>query len=141
MKLNFNEMDVNVVDTVVPAGKYRMRVKGFEHCVAKTGAKQLRCDLEVLDHPEFDGMDKREYFQLETKCLWKLMLFIKAVTDIGHLEGNEVEIESIMFEDLLERCVGETLFINYGVEEFEGLERNFFRRFSKVRTVSPEKEA
>lgn len=142
MKLKFNQKQNRFHDVVVTPGKYRMRIKGFEPCIAKTGTKQLRCDLEVLNHPEFQGVEKREYFPLTNKGYEWLQNFIEAATDTSHLGDDEIETDSILFEDLLERCVGEAIDICYKVEIYEGLERNEMRRFSKAKNAeSPEKEA
>jgi len=132
LTINFNEVDAVATDTVVEAGKYRMRVIGFETSMAKTGMPQLRCDLEILDHPEFEGSMKREYFPLDENAIWRIRQFLKAVhPDVSKLK-DEVRVDSVVFEDLLEDCKGESLFICYGVEEFEGLEKNFSRRYIRL---------
>lgn len=141
MRIDFSDVPEGSGDTVVPAGKYKMQVKGFEPCVAKTGKKQIRGDFEFLDNPEFEGLEKREYFNIDENSLWKLKRFMGALIDTKSLKSKEMEIDSIVFQDLLEDCVGKALFINYGVEEYEGLERNISRRFTKIKDVtSQEKE-
>jgi hypothetical protein len=134
LTINFNEEDPIVVDTVVPAGKYRVRVTGFEKTKARTGTPQVRCDLEVLGHPEYDGCTKKEFFPLDENSLWKMKQFIRATyPDVSQLK-DEVKVDSIIFDDLLEGCIGESLFICYGLGEFEGMDRNFSRRYIRLET-------
>jgi len=143
MTVRFDEVDAVATDTVVPAGKYRMLVNGFEKSKAKTGTPQIRCDLEILDKPEFEGCEKREYFPLDEKALWRIVQFIKVLTDTSKLKDREVDVNSIVFDDLLEGCIGKSLNICYGVEDYEGMEKNFSRRYLKQEGEDspPEKKA
>jgi len=129
MTIRFDVVDAVATDTLVPAGKYRMLVNGFEKSKAKTGTPQVRCDLEILDKSEFEGSEKREYFPLDENALWRIVQFIKVLTDTSELKDREVDVNSIVFDDLLEGCIGKSLYICYGVEEFEGMEKNFSRRY------------
>ncbi len=129
-KIDFDEQDSEGSDTFVPAGKYRVGVKAFERRVAKTGTEVIRCRLQILDHPELAGQEKHEYFPLIGEAAWKVRRFFKALAETGSLEGT-MDIDSVEFEELLKNSIGKTLFVTYGIEEYEGSERNKLRRFDR----------
>jgi len=134
MKINFNKTDDYNGNTLVPAGKYKMRVRNLESTTTKRkGKTQLRCEMEILDNPEYEGMTKQEYFPLDENALWKIKQFIASLTDVSKLKYPEVDIDSIVFMDMIDGCIGNSLYIYYGVETFEGLERNYSRRYEKVK--------
>jgi len=124
--IDFDAIDSSAMDTLVPPGKYRMRVKTFDRSKAKTGTPQIKCELEILDNPEFEGCTKKEYFPLDEKSFWRIGQFLKLLTDTT---GREVDVNSTVFDDLLDECVERTLFIVYGKEVFNGLEKNSSRRY------------
>jgi hypothetical protein len=133
MKMKFDGNENFAGDTTVPAGKYRLLFKGFERTTAKrTGTPQLKCDLEVLENSEFEGLEKKEYFPLDNNSLWRLKQFIAAVMDVSKLKDKEVDVETMAFNKLLEAAIGRSVFIYYGLEDYEGLERNFSRKYQKV---------
>ena len=129
-KIDFDEQDSYGGDVVVPAGKYRVEVVEFERCTASTGTEQIRCVVKILDRREFDGQEKHEYFPLVGGASWKLRRFFKVLKEAGSLEGT-MDIDSVEFEELLQSCKGKTLSVTYGIEDYEGMDRNVLRRFDR----------